>query len=167
MAEKTKKKKLSANKSKTLILLSMALPGAIWFLLLRYLPMAGVILAFKDYKVYTKAPSFWNNMMHSKWVGLDNFKFLFSTPDSWRYVKNTIGYNVLWILLGLVVSVAFAIILNEITQKFVAKAYQTMMFFPYFLSWVVASYFVLAFLDPTRGLLTHWMSAHGMTPIQR
>ena len=166
MAEKTKKKKLSANKSKTLILLSMALPGAIWFLLLRYLPMAGVILAFKDYKVYTKAPSFWNNMMHSKWVGLDNFKFLFSTPDSWRYVKNTIGYNVLWILLGLVVSVAFAIILNEITQKFVAKAYQTMMFFPYFLSWVVASYFVLAFLDPTRGLLTHWMSAHGMTPIQ-
>ena len=85
MAEKTKKKKLSANKSKTLILLSMALPGAIWFLLLRYLPMAGVILAFKDYKVYTKAPSFWNNMMHSKWVGLDNFKFLFSTPDSWRY----------------------------------------------------------------------------------
>ena len=166
MAEKTKKKKLSANKSKTLILLSMALPGAIWFLLLRYLPMAGVILAFKDYKVYTKAPSFWNNMVHSKWVGLDNFKFLFSTPDSWRYVKNTIGYNVLWILLGLVVSVAFAIILNEITQKFVAKAYQTMMFFPYFLSWVVASYFVLAFLDPTRGLLTHWMSAHGMTPIQ-
>ena len=121
MAEKTKKKKLSANKSKTLILLSMALPGAIWFLLLRYLPMAGVILAFKDYKVYTKAPSFWNNMMHSKWVGLDNFKFLFSTPDSWRYVKNTIGYNVLWILLGLVVSVAFAIILNEITQKVLAK----------------------------------------------
>jgi putative aldouronate transport system permease protein len=65
---------------------------------------------------------------------------------------------VLWILLGLVVSVAFAIILNEITQKFVAKAYQTMMFFPYFLSWVVASYFVLAFLDPTRGLLTTFMA---------
>ena len=104
--------------------------------------------------------------MHSKWVGLKNFKFLFATNDSWVYIKNTIGYNVLWIILGLVVSVAFAIILNEITQKFVAKAYQTMMFFPYFLSWVVASYFVLAFLDPTRGLLTHWMSAHGMTPIQ-
>lgn len=166
VAATTGRKKLSANTSKTLILLTMVLPGAIWFFLLRYLPMAGIILAFKDYKVYPKAPTFWNNLVHSRWVGLNNFKFLFSTSDSLIYIRNTIGYNALWIALGLVVSVAFAIILNEITQKFVAKTYQTLMFFPYFLSWVVASYFVLAFLDPTRGLLTHWMTSHGMTPIQ-
>ncbi len=165
-AAATGRKKMAASTSKTLILLTMVLPGAIWFFLLRYLPMAGIILAFKDYKVYPKNPTFWNNLMHSKWVGFQNFKFLFATNDSIIYIRNTIGYNALWIALGLVISVAFAIILNEITQKFVAKTYQTLMFFPYFLSWVVASYFVLAFLDPTRGLLTHWMSAHGMTPIQ-
>lgn len=147
---------------KTLMLLSMALPGAIWFALLRYLPMAGIVLAFKDYKIYTKKPGFWNNLIHSKWVGLDKFKFIFATEDSWTYIKNTLLYNVVWIVLGLVLSVTLAIILNEITQKFVAKAYQTLMFFPYFLSWVVVGYFVLAFIDPTRGLLTHWQMSHGM-----
>lgn len=146
---------------KTLLLLSMVLPGAIWFFLLRYIPMAGVALAFKEYKVYIKDPGFWNNLIHSKWVGLKNFEFMFSTKDSWVYVRNTLLYNIFWIVLGLVLAVTLAIILNEITQKRVAKVYQTFMFFPYFLSWVVASYFVLAFLDPTRGLLTHWQAAAG------
>ena len=146
---------------KTLLLLSMVLPGAIWFFLLRYIPMAGIVLAFKEYKVYTKNPGFWNNLLHSKWVGLKNFEFMFSTKDSWVYVRNTLLYNIFWIVLGLVLAVALAVILNEITQKRVAKVYQTFMFFPYFLSWVVASYFVLAFLDPTRGLLTHWQAAGG------
>ncbi len=159
------KKKLASSKVKTIMLTSMVLPGAIWFFLLRYLPMVGIVLAFKNYKVYTKKPSFWNNMIHSKWVGLENFKFLFQTSDSMKIIRNTILYNVLWIFLGLVIAVAFAIILNEITQKFVAKAYQTLMFFPYFLSWVVASYFVLAFLDPTRGLVDHFLVNHGMQAI--
>lgn len=150
---------------KTLLLTSMVLPGAIWFFLLRYLPMAGIILAFKDYKVYTKAPSFWNNMRHSEWVGLKNFEFLFSSSDTGKIIRNTLGYNILWIILGLIISVAFAIILNEITRKWVAKTYQTLMFFPYFLSWVVASYFVLAFLDPTRGLITHWQMNRGVEVI--
>lgn len=156
---------MSGKRKKNLLLLSMVMPGAIWFLLLRYLPMLGIVLAFKDYKVYRKDPTFWNNMLHSKWVGFDKFEFLFTTPDSWVYIRNTLGYNILWIALGLVLSVTLAIILNEITHKFVAKAYQTMMFFPYFLSWVVVSYFVLAFLDPTRGLLVHAQMDAGATPI--
>lgn len=156
---------MKAKRKKTLLLISMALPGAIWFTLLRYLPMAGIMLAFKDYKVYTKDPTFWNNLVNSKWVGLDKFKFLFRTSDSWLYIKNTLCYNILWIFLGLVISVAFAIILSEITKKFVGKVYQTLMFFPYFLSWVVASYFVLAFLDSTRGLLVHWQQSNGMKVI--
>lgn len=158
-------KVMSGKKKKTLLLLTMVLPGAIWFLLLRYLPMVGIALAFKDYKVYTKNPTFWNNMIHSKWVGIDKFKFLFATKDSWVYIRNTLGYNILWIAVGLVLSVALAIILNEITHKFLAKTYQTLMFFPYFLSWVVVSYFVLAFLDPTRGLLVHYQQTHGQAVI--
>lgn len=151
-----------AKKKKTLILFSMVVPGAIWFFLLRYLPMFGIIISFKDYKIFTKAPSLINNIVHSNWVGFKNFKFLFTTTDSWIMLRNTIGYNAIWIALGLVLSVSFAIMLNEIRNKFVAKTYQTLMFFPYFLSWVVASYFVLAFLDPTRGLLVHLQKSWGM-----
>lgn len=150
-----KSNKVKASRKKTLLLLSMVAPGAIWFILLRYLPMFGIVIAFKDYKIYTKAPSLVNNIIHSDWVGFKNFKFLFATTDSLLMIRNTVGYNALWIVLGLVFAVAFAIILNEITNKFVAKTYQTLMFFPYFLSWVVASYFLLAFLDPTRGLITN------------
>ena len=146
---------------KSLILLSMVAPGAIWLILLRYLPMFGIVIAFKDYKIYTKAPSLVNNVIHSDWVGLKNFKFIFATSDSWIMIRNTIGYNALWIVLGLVIAVAFAIMLNEITNKYVAKTYQTLMFFPYFLSWVVASYFLLAFLDPTRGLIVHLQQSWG------
>lgn len=156
---------VSAKKKKTFMLLTMVAPGAIWLILLRYLPMFGITMAFQNYKIYTKAPSLVNNIVNSKFVGLKNFKFLFATKDSWVMIRNTLAYNVTFIVLGLIISVVFAIILNEVTNKFVAKAYQTMMFFPYFLSWVVASYFVQAFLDPTSGLLTHLQTTWGMKPI--
>lgn len=153
-----------ASKKKTLLLLTMVAPGAIWLILLRYLPMFGIVIAFKDYRIFSKAPSLFNNIMNSDWVGLRNFKFLFATSDSWKMIRNTLGYNIFWILLGLVIAVAFAVMLNEINNRFIAKTYQTLMFFPYFLSWVVASYFVLAFLDPTRGLITHMQQNAGVTP---
>jgi putative aldouronate transport system permease protein len=144
-----------AKRKKNLILLSMLAPGAIWLILLRYLPMFGIVIAFKKFEIYTKNPTLLNNIKHSKWVGFKNFEFLFTTSDSWKIIRNTVGYNALWIVLGTVIAVAFAIMLSLLTKKFVAKAYQTVMFFPYFLSWVVASYFLMAFLDPTYGLITH------------
>lgn len=156
-------KKKYAQRKKTLLLLSMVAPGAIWFIFLRYLPMFGIVLAFKEYRM-KRNQNLFQNIISSEWVGLDKFKFIFSTSDSWNMIKNTIGYNALWIVLGLVIAVAFAIMINEVTNKFVAKSYQTLMFFPYFLSWVVASFFVLAFLDPTRGLITHWQQSMGVTP---
>lgn len=148
---------------KTLVLITMALPAAIWLLLIRYLPMAGIVLSFKNYRIYSKDPTLINNILHSKWVGLDNFKFLFTTTDSWVMIRNTVGYNALWIVLGLVIAVAIAIIMNELTQKFAAKAYQTMMFFPYFISWVVVSYFVFAFLSPENGLIVNMQKNLGFT----
>ncbi len=156
---------VSAKRKKTFLLLTMVAPGAIWLILLRYLPMFGIVMAFQDYKIYTKAPGLVNNILHSKFVGLKNFKFLFATKDSMTMIRNTLGYNIVFIVLGLLISVTFAIMLNEITKKFVAKTYQTLMFFPYFLSWVVASYFIQAFLDPTNGLLVHFMKDNGMQVI--
>ena len=146
---------------KTLVLLTMAAPTAIWLLLLRYLPMGGIVLAFKDYKINPRNPSFIGSLLSSKWVGLNNFKFLFMTDDAKIMFRNTLGYNIVFIILGIVIPVAFAILLNEVTKKFVAKTYQTLMFFPYFLSWVVVSYFLNAFIDGQYGMITAMQRAAG------
>lgn len=159
-AEKSRLKK--ASRKKTLLLLTMVLPGAIWLFLLRYLPMVGITIAFKDYRVNTKAPDLLSNIIHSEWAGLKNFKFLLASGDAGIMIRNTLGYNIVFIILGLVISVAFAIMLNEITNKFVAKTYQTLMFFPYFLSWVVASYFVWAFFSGTTGLIPNLQRSMGV-----
>lgn len=150
---------------KNLALLSMVAPGAIWLFLLRYLPMGGVVLAFKNYKVNPRHPTFLSNLLNSKWVGFDNFKFLFMTDDAAVMIRNTIAYNIVFIILGIIIPVAFAIMMNELTKKYFAKIYQTMMFFPYFLSWVVVSYFLNAFLDAQYGLVTAAAKAAGETPI--
>lgn len=150
---------------KTLMLLSMVAPGALWLLLLRYLPMGGIILAFKNYKIYPKDPTFLNNLIHSKWVGLDNFKFLFTTGDSWVMIRNTLAYNIVFIILGVIIPVAFAVMMSELSKKFVAKTYQTLMFFPYFLSWVVVSYFLNAFIDAQYGLIPMAQRAAGETAV--
>ena len=154
-----------SKEKKTLMLLTMVAPGAIWLLLLRYLPMGGIILAFKNYKIYPKDPTFLNNLVHSKWVGLDNFKFLFTTGDSWVMIRNTLAYNIVFIILGVIIPVAFAIMMSELSEKFVAKTYQTLMFFPYFLSWVVVSYFLNAFIDAQYGLIPMAQRAAGETAV--
>lgn len=150
-----------AKHKKTLVLLSMVAPAAIWLLLLRYLPMGGIVLAFKDYKLNPRNPSFWGSLISSEWVGFENFEFLFMTDAAWVAIRNTLLYNIVFIILGVIIPVAFAIMMNEITHKFVAKTYQTMMFFPYFLSWVVVSYFLNAFLDGQYGMITKWQQSLG------
>ncbi len=150
-----------AKYKKTLVLLTMVAPAAIWLLLLRYLPMGGIILAFKNYKINPRNPSFISNLLSSKWVGFKNFEFLFKTNDAWIMFRNTLGYNIVFIILGVIIPVAFAIMMNEFTRKFVRKTYQTMMFFPYFLSWVVVSYFLNAFLDAQYGMIPTMQAAAG------
>ncbi len=164
--------KIAANKKKTLMLLSMVLPGTLWLFLFRYVPIFGIVMAFQNYKIVKpqkvtilghtfKLNNYVSNLLSSDFVGFKNFEFLFKAPTTKVMIRNTLGYNVLFILLGLVISVAFAIMLNELTSKLTAKTYQTLMFFPYFLSWVVASYFVTGFLDPTRGIIPNMMRNHG------
>lgn len=149
---------------KTFVLLTMVAPVAIYLLLRAYLPMGGIILAFKEYKMYPKNPTFWSNLYHSKWIGLDNFRFLFMTDAAGIAVRNTVLYNIVFIILGVIIPVAFAIMMNELTKKYVAKSYQTLMFFPYFLSWVVVSYFLNAFLDAQYGMIPIAQKAAGQKP---
>jgi len=132
----------------------MMMPGTIWLLLLRYIPMGGIIMAFQDYRPNPQNPTLISNIIHSDFVGLANFRFIFATDRAALMIRNTLGYNAVFIILTTILSVGIAICLSELSRKFIAKLYQTMMFFPFFISWVVASYFVFAFLDPTFGMLS-------------
>ena len=95
--------------------------------------------------------NFFESLITSKFVGLDNFKFLFSSGDAWIILRNTVLYNAAFIILGVVLPVIVAMLLNELRNKGMAKIYQSSMFLPYFLSWVVVSYCVFAFLNPEKG----------------
>lgn len=145
--KKEKQKFLSKLKmNKELLLLSA--PGAVWFLLFAYLPLFGILVAFKQYRL---SGNFFESLISSKFVGFDNFKFLFSSGDAWIILRNTVLYNAAFIILGVVLPVIVALLLNELRNKGMTKVYQSSMFLPYFLSWVVVSYCVYAFLNPEKG----------------
>ncbi len=144
-------------------MLILALPGIIWFAIFSYLPLAGNLIAFKDFRIFEGG--FINSLFQSEWVWFDNFKFLFASSDTWTILRNTIGYNVIFIILNTLVPIVIAIALSELWSKRASKTYQSIMFFPYFLSWVVVSYFVLAFLDPSKGMINKFLEGQGDSPI--
>ena len=126
----------------------MMAPGLLYLVINNYLPMFGLIVAFKkvDYRL---------GILKSPWVGLDNFEYLFKTSDAWIITRNTICYNLVFILTGTIVSVAVAILLNEIRGKRKKKTYQTMILIPYLISTVVISYLVYAFLSAESGFVNN------------
>ena len=126
-----KKKGIRSKSRKTnLILLTMTLPTVIWLILLRYVPMAGIVIAFKKYKI-AKPPTLINNIIQSEWVGFKNFKFLFATTDSLIMIRNTVLYNFFWIVLGILLAVTFAIILTASILSSVFSAVRISRFEPY------------------------------------
>ncbi|WP_153058845.1 ABC transporter permease subunit, partial [Streptococcus suis] len=108
---------------------------------------------------------FWDSLVQSEWIGLDNFKFLFQSSDAYIITRNTILYNLGFIVLGLIFAVGIAIIFSEMRSKKLVKIYQTTTLFPYFLSWVIISFFVYAFLSPDKGLINNILKGMGMDPI--
>ncbi len=138
----------------------LAAPTFIWYVLFCYLPMFGVIIAFKNYKI-TPGASFLTSLLKSDWSGLDNFKYFFGLRDFPQILRNTILYNVAFIILDIVLPVLFAIMISNIYSKRKSKTYQTLMFMPHFMSWVVVTYFVYAFLITDKGLLNSMIRAFG------
>lgn len=132
-------------------LLLMLLPGALVLFLYNYLPMFGVIIAFKDFRFHDG--NFFSSLLKSDWIGLKNFEFMFSTPDAFNMIRNTLLYNLAFITSCTILSIAFAIMLNEIYSRKLSKLYQSAMFLPNFLSWIVFSYLVYAFLSPDKGFI--------------
>jgi putative aldouronate transport system permease protein len=127
-------------------LLAMCLPAMLKIFIFSYLPLIGIIIAFKDY-----VPS--KGLFKSEWNGLQNFEFFFKSSDAFRVIRNTIGLNAIFIVTGLIFSVLFAILLSEVLSKFVLKTYQTIMFFPFFTSWVLVGLILMALLNEQSGLV--------------
>lgn len=128
----------------------MMLPGTIYLIINNYMPIGGLMLAFKKFD-YTRG------VYGSPWNGLSNFKYLFSTNDAYVMIRNTLGYNFLFIALGTVFAIMVAIILNEIKAKQSKKLYQTFILIPYLISMVVVSYIVFAFLSMDNGFINNFL----------
>ncbi len=138
----------------------LGFPAFVWYVLFCYMPMFGIIIAFKEYKI-TPRQSFLYNLIHSDFVGFKNFSFFVKNNAFAMLLRNTLGYNIIFIILGIVIPVTLAIMINELYCKRASKVYQTMMFFPHFLSWVVVSYFVYAFLNKDYGVLNRIVTLFG------
>ena len=146
---------------KNKMFLVMLIPGVVWYILFSYVPMFGVIVAFKDFN-YAKG------IFSSDWTGLHNFEFLFGTSDAYIILRNTILYNMVWIPLNVACAVVMAIIFDALARKRVTpwtKVTQTMSMLPHFLSWIVISYFVTGLLDFDKGIINKALAKIGMTPI--
>lgn len=143
----------------------MMLPGFLILLVNNYLPMAGIVIAFKS--MTYQHSNILLNFVDSKWVGFENFKYLFKTSDAWVITRNTLLYNSLFIVLNLLIPVAFAIMLNELRSKFLARFHQSIIFLPYILSWIVVSYLVYGLLHDKNGFVnTTILPIFGVDPVQ-
>lgn len=162
-AGKIKVKKKRWTKDDTELTL-LALPTFIWYILFSFLPMFGIIIAFKKYQIFPQK-SFLYNLLHSDWVGFENFKYLMESNSLFLLLRNTIGYNIIFIILGILIPVTLAILISMIHSKRKSKVYQTLMFFPHFLSWVVVSYFVYAFFSFDKGIFNNVLSSFGIDKI--
>lgn len=151
------------NKRKVLIknpqLCLMCVPAVLLVFVLNYLPMGGIVLAFKKYRYDL-------GIFKSPWNGLNNFKYFFTSQDAWMILRNTIGINLISIFLGLIVALSIALMMNEIRKKIAVKIYQTLLFFPYFLSWIIVSYMLYSFLSTQYGMLNQLLEATGQATVQ-
>ncbi len=136
----------------------MSIPGMAWFILICYVPMFGIVIAFKDYK-------FSQGIWGSEWIGFKNFEYLFKTSDAWLITRNTIVYNVFFIILGMATAVLFAIMFDALGKRKINRINQTVVLFPHFISWVVGSYFVFTLLSADMGVINKLLGVFGIEPI--
>lgn len=140
------------------MLLVMLLPAVVYVCIFNYLPMSGVILAFKNYRVR-------DGIFGSPWVGMENFKFLQLSGKLWPLTRNTLLYNLVFLTFNVFCEVMFAIMLNEMIGRYFKKISQTIMFLPYFVSWVVVRAVMYNLFNYERGVVNNTLLALGADPI--
>ncbi|MEK3713454.1 MULTISPECIES: ABC transporter permease [unclassified Paenibacillus] len=126
----------------------MALPALIYLFINNYMPLYGMQIAFREL-------DFSGSIFSGKFVWFKNFKFLFATDDAWIMTRNTVLYNLLFIVVGTLFSIVVTILFNEIISKKISKAYQSAVLIPYFISMVIVGYLVFAFLSSDNGFINH------------
>ena len=126
----------------------MMLPALLYLLINNYIPMAGMVIAFKKL-------NFAKGIWASPWAGLKNFKFLFASKDAWIITRNTLLYNVAFILVNMVVGIAIAILITEVRNTKLKKIYQSAILLPFLMSMVILSYIVYALLSAENGLVNN------------
>ena len=153
------KRKKKTNWKGAIPIYCMMLPGILYLLINNYAPMFGLVIAFKRID--------WNKgILGSDWAGFNNFRYLFTSSEAWTMTRNTVLYNLAFIIIGTVAAVAVAILLNEITSRFSSRLYQTLILLPYMISWVIVSYLVFAFLSADTGMVNQGiLSPLGKEPI--
>lgn len=163
-SEKNKGRIVSKNSLNTcrrdnVTFLLMCLPVIIYLLIFSYIPMGGLILAFKNYRYDL-------GILGSDWVGLDNFKFFFQSQDALRVTVNTVYLNFLFIIFGKTTALIVALMLYEVTKRAAIKFFQTVYIFPHFISWVVAGFITYALFNPQLGLINSIFKSIGIQPVQ-
>lgn len=128
----------------------MLLPGVVVLTINNYIPMFGIVMAFQKYRFNE---NFFKSLFTSEFVGLKNFEFFFKSPNAYIVTRNTILYNLIFIALDIIIPVMLAIGLNELRGKLMKKFYQSSLFLPYFLSWIVVSYLAYSFFSFENGFL--------------
>lgn len=152
---KKKKKKLS---SSDLQLYSLCIIPVLLVFIFKYIPMGGIIIAFKNYK-------FNLGIFKSPWVGFSNFEFFFKSNVFVQLIRNTLFNNFLFIVFGIAASLIVAILLFELKSRTATKIYQTLMITPHFMSWVIVAYMVYAILNPNYGYLNQLLGLFGIENI--
>lgn len=133
----------------------MTLPGIIFMILFRYLPMGGLIIAFKNYSIR-------KGILGSAWVGLENFRFIFTkNPDFFNIVRNTLQINILELIFAFPFSIVLALFINEVRAKQLKNFIQSTVYLPYFVSWVVFAGIVIQFLSPDTGIVNKIIQIFG------
>lgn len=154
-------RRLSGNQTKPkkdYVLLLFLLPGIIFLLFFRYFPMYGLITAFQDYNIF-------KGILGSKWVGLKHFKILFASSDFKRVLLNTLRISAGKLLFTFPMSVLLAILINEIALKLCKKVFQTVLYLPHFLSWVIVAGLMQTALSPSGGIVNQIITVLGGKPV--
>ena len=157
-AREFRRKRLALRAGDNMALWLMAMPGVVLLICFSYLPMAGIVLAFKSFR-----PKL--GMFGSPWVAFKNFEFMFRNATFWLTVRNTLLYNIVFLIIGIVGPLAFAIGVNEVRPKRAARLYQTVTIMPHFVSYVVVSVIVFALLSADSGVLGNYFKQRGLAPI--
>lgn len=139
-------------------LVGMFIPAIIYYIVFHYTPMYGITLAFKDYKIL-------KGILGSPWVGLENFRFLFSLGSFWEVFRNTILISIYKLFWGFPAPIIFAILLNEIKNIYFKRSIQTVSYLPHFISWVVLAGLFMQFLSPSIGPINILLKNLGIRPI--